>query len=698
MTKADLIIELGFEEMPAWMLQGAAEQFAALLSKGLEHNRLHGSPGAVWYTPRRIITEVREVPLRQGDLVETVVGPPASVAYDASGAPTKAALAFAQKNAVALNKIKVVRTSKGEYLSVSRRTLGEPTRRVLERLIPGAVADIQFPKAMTWSPDRFRFARPIRWIVALYGGKVVKFRVADVTSSRFTAGHRFLGRRRRIAVSSIEGLRRDLRENGVIADPAERRIRILEGLAREASACGGHLLGDPSLLETVVNLNEFPAVIHGSFERKFLALPQEILVTVLREHQRYFSVLGSDGHMLPAFLAVINLEPESTAKIRAGHERVLRARLADAAFFWDTDRKTELQSRTESLREVLFQEKLGSYHDKTLRVLGLLPRLAEMAGCSDQLTDLESAARIFKCDLLTEMVKEFPDLQGIVGGLYAKAEGYAEAVWRAIYEQYLPSSTDSASPSTRSSALLALADRLDTVCGSFTVGLIPSGSRDPFAVRRQGNGIIKILLDHHISGSLDRMIRWGLESFPSSSEETVVELKKFFEGRLRFILEEAGIAYDCINAGLAAGFDDIPDTRDRVTALQHVRAESDFLSVASSFKRIANILGQAGELGETVDPARLTEPEEIDLWHAYLELQPRIQQARSGRDYAAALRRLASIRQVVDNFFDKVLVMAPDPQIRNNRLALLSSLSRLFFGVADISEIVLSRSERSAPN
>ncbi len=697
MTKSDLIVELGFEEMPAWMLQGAAEQFAALLSKGLEDNRLHGVPGAVWYTPRRIITEAKGIPLRQDDLVETVVGPPASVAYDASGAPTKAAVAFARKNGVALNKIRVVRTPKGEYLSVTRRTRGEPTRRVLERLIPGAIAGIQFPKAMTWSPDRFRFARPIRWVVALYGGKVVKFRVADVHSSRFTTGHRFLGHGKRIAVSSIEGLYRDLRENGVIADPAARRSRILEGLAREAAACGGNPLADPRLLEMVVNLNELPAVIHGSFERRFLALPQEILITVLREHQRYFSVLGSDGRILPAFLAVINLEPESTAKIRAGHERVLRARLADAAFFWDTDRKTELQSRTESLREVLFQEKLGSYYDKTQRVLRLLPRLAEMAGCSDRLSDLESAARIFKCDLLTEMVKEFTDLQGIMGGLYAKAEGYAESVWRAIYEQYLPSSTDSASPSTRISALLALADRLDTVCGSFTVGLIPSGSRDPFAVRRQGNGIVKILLDREISGSLDRMIRWSLESFAPASEETVVELKKFFEGRLRFILEEAGIAYDCINAGLAAGFDDILDARDRVTALQLVRTESDFLSVASSFRRIANILGQAGDFGETVDPARLTEPEEFDLWQAYRELQPRVQQARIRRDYAAALRTLASIRPVVDTFFDKVLVMAPDPQIRSNRLALLSSLSRLFFGVADISEIVLSRSERSAP-
>ncbi len=696
MTKSDLIVELGFEEIPAWMLQGAAEQFAGLLSKGLEDSRLQGSPGVVWYTPRRIIAEVREIPLRQDDLVENVVGPPTSVAYDASGAPTRAALAFAQKNGVALDQLRAVRTPKGEYLSVIRRTRGEPTRALLERLIPTAVAGIQFPKAMTWSPDRFRFARPLRWIVALYGGKVVKFRVADVNSSRFTTGHRFLSRRKRIAVSSVEGLCRDLRENGVLADPTERRSRIQQGLAREAAACGGHPLEDPRLLETVVNLNELPAVIHGSFESRFLALPQEILVTVLREHQKYFSVLGSEGQILPAFLSVINLEAESTAKISAGHERVLRARLADAAFFWDTDRKTELYSRTESLREVLFQEKLGSYYDKTLRVLALLPRLAEMAGCSDQLPDLESAARMFKCDLLTEMVKEFTDLQGVVGGLYAKAEGYPETVWRAIYEQYLPSSTDSVSPSTRSGALLALADRLDTVCGSFTVGLIPSGSRDPFAVRRQGNGIVKILLDHEISGSLERMIRWSLESFSSVSEETVIELKKFFEGRLRFILDEAGIAYDCINAGLAAGFDDILDARDRVAALQQVRGETDFLSVASNFKRIANILGQAGEVAEAVDPAKFTEPAESELWQTYLEVQPCVQQARKDRDYAAALRTLASIRHVVDSFFDKVLVMADDLEIRSNRLALLAALSRLFFGVADISEIVLSRSDRSA--
>jgi len=703
MEKSELLVELGVEEIPAWMLEDAARQFAEGLVRALKSQRLSCETDLVWYTPRRLIVGLREIPICQEDLVEAVVGPPRSVAYDAQGNPTKAALAFAQKNGISVGKVKTVQTPKGEYLSIERRIKGEKTHKILEKLVPEAISKIQFPKTMHWTSDHFRFVRPLRWILALFHAKVVRFRIADVASSNFTVGHRFLGKSR-IVVSSPASLQQLLRENGVLAEPRERRTRIEEGLKREADACGGILVDDSALLETVTNLNEYPSVIRGSFETRFLSLPKEILITVMREHQKYFSLLDSAGKLLPAFLAVINLEADHSGLIRTGHERVLRARLADAAFFWETDRKIRLLEREESLKHVLFQEKLGSYYDKTRRVLVLLQKLTQRINRADLLDDLESAARIFKCDLVTEMVKEFTDLQGIVGGLYAEAEGYPETLWRAVYEQYLPKSTNSQSPSSVAGALLSLADRLDTVCGCFLVGLIPSGSRDPFAVRRQGNGILKIILDHRMSLSLSEMIQWGLSACLASSPqigaelhdrarmETHTNLKEFFEGRLRFLLEEMGYSYDCINAALAVGFDDPHDTLERLRALQAIREEVDFLSLASNFKRVVNILSQAGAVSGSPEESQMVEPAELALWRGYLQALPAVESARQNHDYSSALRSLASMRRVVDDFFDKVLVMAQDPAIRANRLSLLEKLSELFLSIADISQIVLEHS------
>jgi glycyl-tRNA synthetase beta chain len=344
------------------------------------------------------------------------------------------------------------------------------------------------------------------------------------------------------------------------------------------------------------------------------------------------------------------------------------------------------------LKNVLFQAKLGSYYDKTQRVLSLLPLLAARALHAELIPDLEAAGQIFKCDLVTEMVKEFTDLQGIVGGLCAQAEGHSENVWRAVYDQYLPKATNSPSPTTDAGALLALADRLDTVCGCFSIGLIPSGSKDPLAVRRQGNGILKIMLDYKMRLSLDQLITWSLNAHGSHSSETEKALKEFFEGRLRFLFEELGYAYDCINAALAVGFDDPLDALERLHALQSLRGEADLLSVASNFKRIMNILAQAEILSSDLDDSRMSDPAELALWHAFLHASPQVDSARQNHDYCSALRVLASMSTAVNEFFDKVLVMAKDPTIRGNRLALLKKLSELFLGVADISHMVIERS------
>jgi glycyl-tRNA synthetase beta chain len=691
MEKLELVVELGVEEIPASIIEDAARQFGEILTAGLEARRLSMGERTLWHTPRRIIAGIRDIPVRQDDLIETVTGPPRSVAYDPTGAPTKAAVAFAQKNGVSLSQLRIVQTPKGEYLSIERRLRGERTHRILQSLIPSAIGKIQFPKTMHWTQDHFRFARPLRWTVALFGGRIIRFTLAEVAASKYTAGHRFLGASR-IAVSSLVSLKEQLRENAVLVDPEERRAHISEGLLRESGACQGRVLEDPELLEMVVNLNEAPSVVRGSFETRFLALPQEILITVMREHQKYFSVVNDSGQLMPVFLTVVNLPSDHGGIIRSGHERVLRARLADAAFFWETDRKTSLGDREQSLKSVLFQEKLGSYYDKTQRILALLPRIAGALGRSDLAEDLRTAGRLFKCDLITEMVKEFTNLQGVVGGLYARAEGHPETVWRAVYEQYLPKSIRSPSPSSDSGAILALADRIDTVCGCFSIGLTPSGSGDPFAVRRQANGILKILFDRRWSVSLDQLLQWSLEAYGLSPQQTSAELKEFFEGRLKFLFEDMGYGYDCIQAALAAGFDDPLDALERLRALHEMREEPDFLSLASNFKRIANILSQAGSRSEPFEESRLDDPAEKDLWQCYLRVRPEVEAARKSHDYGKALRSLASMRGVVDTFFKEVMVMAEDPITRANRISLLNCVAELFKSIADISRIVVERS------
>ena len=690
MEKSELVVELGVEEIPASMLEDAARQLAELLVESLKAQRLPVGAQERLYTPRRIIVAIRDIPVCQDDLVEAIVGPPKSVAYDAAGVPTRAALAFAQKNGVPSSQLKIVQTPKGEYLSIERKVRGEKTHKILETLLPSVIGKIQFPKTMHWSADNFRFVRPLRWIVALFGGTRVRFKIADIKSSNFTVGHRFLGKPR-IVVSSLDSLKQKLRENSVLADPQERLARIGSELERQAQACGGRLLDDPELLKTVVNLNEMPSVIRGSFEPRFLSLPQEILITVMREHQKYFSVMNDKQELLPVFLAVVNLQSDAKGNIRTGHERVLRARLADAAFFWDTDRKIPIGNRESSLKKVLFQEKLGSYHDKTQRLLALLPKVAPVLGRSDLLADLESAACLCKCDLITEMVKEFTDLQGVVGGLYARAEGYPEPVWRAIYEQYCPKSSSASSPASDTGAILALLDRVDTVCGCFCVGLIPSGSGDPFAVRRQGNGILKIIFDHGLSVSLDALIQWSLHTHGRASDQTAGDLREFFEGRLRFLFEEMGFAYDCVNAVLAARFDDPLDALQRLRSLQAMRDAPDFLSLASNFKRIVNIVAQAGQDGGDLEESLLQDPAELALWQSYRRVQPEVQAAGKSHDYGAALRALASMRGVVDEFFKAVMVMVEDTAIRKNRIALLHCISQLFISVADISKIVIEK-------
>jgi glycyl-tRNA synthetase beta chain len=690
MERAELLLEIGTEEIPDSLLEATATELAMSLQEGLQSLRLESEPSAVWYTPRRLIVALRNIPIRQEDRIETVTGPPKRVAFDSEGAPTKAATAFAKKQGVDLSQLKISQTPKGEYISAVRQIRGELTSTLLQALLPKAIGNLQFPKTMFWTEDKFRFIRPLRWIVALFQGKVVKFTLADVTASHYTRGHRFTGREG-LTVSSLQSLRDVLRENDVLPDPAERKQLVAAGLEREAAAAGGTVLSDADLLESVVNLNECPSVICGRFDEGFLALPQEILITCMREHQKYFSVVDGQNNLLPCFLAVINLPGDDSGRIRSGHERVLRARLADAQFFWKTDLQTELLRREEALRAVLFQEELGSYYDKTQRMLRLVPLTAEMVGSTDVLPDLQLACRLMKCDLVTEMVKEFTDLQGVVGGLYARAEGYADPIWRAVYEHYQPKTGTSPSPESRLGALLSLVDRIDTICSCFSVGLIPSGSKDPFGLRRQGNGFLKILLDHRMSVSLKNLISAGLAAHTKAAPNISSDVMQFLQGRLRHLCDEMSFSYDSVNAALAAGYDDPLDAVERIRALEDVRKEEDFLALSTSFKRIMNILEKSQAQASKPDPTLMTDGSERALWEAYVRNQPQVEALRANHSYGPALRILASMRGVVDDFFDDVLVMDKNPEVRTNRLALLQQIAGLFLKIADISQIVVER-------
>lgn len=686
----ELLLEIGCEEIPAAFLQSAGEQLARSLEERLASSKIAFSGLSFYVAPRRLTVRIEELARRQNWSEQLEIGPPRQLAYDAGGRPTKAALAFAERWQVPVSKIEIVQTPRGEYLAVRRKLGGESTAKLLPALVASSIGSISLPRSMYWTEDKFRFVRPIRWLVLLYGGRVVRLEIAGVRSSNRTRGHRFLGSNS-IAVKDFAGYRDALRRNFVIVDQAERREAIARGLAQAASQTGGRALLDQELLETVVNLNEYPSVIAGRFDREYLALPAEILITVMKAHQKYFAVTDQEGRLLPWFIAVINTEPNT--EIVRGHERVLRARLADAKFFWEADAKQTLAERRHRLAQILFQEKLGSYADKTARLVELARAIGLSLGLSSSaLADVETAASLAKVDLTTEMVKEFPELQGIVGGLYARREGLPETVARAIYDHYLPRNIEERSPETIEGAVVSLADKLDSVAGCFAVGLIPSGSRDPFAVRRQANGAVKILLDHALRLSLADLIRSAVEILASSlsfdREKTLAELADFFQGRVRYVLEQRGLAYDEINAALAVGWLSPYEALCRAEALRAMRGEDDFRALATAHKRIKNILrGQepADELREDL----LVEEAERHLYLTFNQVKPKVEAAVAELDYYGALKSLVSMREPVDRFFDKVLVMAEDHNLRRNRLALLAKISRLFSQPGDISEIVL---------
>ena len=648
------LLEIGTEEVPDWMIQGALKSLAELAEQELRIQRLSYDNLQTDGTPRRLVLRLSGLPDKQPTVTKPVPGPPKS-------APQQAVLGFAKKQGVNPGDLHIEDTAKGAYYFYYRMEPGRATGEVLAEVLPGVIDGIVFPKTMYWKKPQDRFIRPIRWIVALLGNEVVPFEFAGVRSSNETSGHRRLGAAR-IPVT-VEQYEQQLRDNFVILSADERRAKIQDGIA----ALGVRLKPDPSLLETLVYLTEYPTPIAGDFDPQFLELPDEVLITVMRHHQKYFSVEDESGHLAPKFVAVMNTSADPQGLVRSGNERVLRARFNDARFFWQTDQRRKLADRVEDLAHVTFQAKLGSYLEKTGRVENLVKEL----GGDGHAT---RAARLAKCDLTTELVKEFTELQGVVGGLYARAQGEPEEVWQAVYDHYKPESMEDSIPRNTAGRLLSVADKLDTLRGCFRVGLIPTGSRDPFALRRAAQGIVKILVEGRLRLPLRRLL------------EGNTALEEFVLDRVRYYFKDIrGFRYDEVNAILVSGWDDLVDVESRLQAIQAVRPTENFEPLAASFKRIQNILRQAKFSGGGEINRQLLEPGPED--ELYREFE-RVRQAAATQDYQPALETIASIRPKVDLFFDKVLVNAPDERIRQNRLMLLHILLAEFSTIADFSEIV----------
>src|SRR5579872_2240612 len=602
----EFFLEIGCEEIPAGMIANAANELQVTLKKYLVLERLIDDDEVTTFgAPRRLVATCARVRLKQEDIRRETTGPPKSAAFDKEGAPTRVAEGFAAKYGVGVDKLFTVNTPRGEYVAVEQMVPGRKAAERLGEIIPRAIAEIPWPKAMYWTgATGLRFIRPIRWVVALLGGQKVPLEVGGVGAGTATSGHRFLGKSS-IVVRNYRDYLSKLEKNYVLALPEERRKKVEKELSTLASGNGFRVNEDAGLSELVVYLNEYPTAILGGFDPAYLELPEEILITVMRDHQKYFALERKDRSLAPNFLAVINLDQDKAGHIRAGHERVLRARFADARFFWETDQKCRLADYLPKLAAVTYQEKLGSYGDKVERLRDLSRWLAEQwfAGgiANASVAAADRAAELSKCDLVTEMVREFTELQGIVGGLYAKSQGESEEVAWAVYDHYKPSGLEDAIPRNIAGQAVALADKLDALVGCFAVGLVPSGSSDPFALRRAAIGIIKILVETKLPVPLSMAIARSAQSFTGGSRKIAVspaiqkQVLEFLLDRARFVLRERnGLAYDEINAALAAGADDLVDAIRRMEAIRAIRKTKNFEPLAVSFKRIRKILEKAG--------------------------------------------------------------------------------------------------------
>jgi len=699
---AELLFEIGCEEIPAGMLPKAEDDLRVNIEKLLAAEDLAKEATVETFsTPRRLTAWVRGLPFKQADFELEVTGPPKSVAYDAVGAPTRAALSFAEKQRVHVNSLYLVQTPKGEYVATKQVKAGRATEQILTAILPRAVHDLTWPRSMTWTGlSGPRFIRPIRWVVAVFDGKPLRVEVGGIAAGNSTRGHRFLGSAA-IRVSNFQDYEKKLQANGVIIRPVGRQEKIAKELEGFAKRGGIRIHEDSGLRTLVTHLNEYPTVIQGGFDPAFLDLPDEILVTVMRDHQKYFAVEKKSGELAAQFLAVINTDKDPKGIIRAGHERVLRARFADARFFWESDQKCRLADYLPKLERVTYESRLGSYRDKVERVRDIARWLSEqwfnLGMHQAHVAEADRAAELAKCDLVTEMVREFPELQGVVGALYARAQGESGEIADAVYDHHRPVGLDDPIPRNLTGCAVAFADKLDSVVGCLAVGITPTGSSDPYALRRAALGIVKIILERKLPVSLSLAIGAAGKALLTHKPKRGVtpdqesKILDFILDRARFVFrEKEQFAYDEIAAVFRAGADDLVDAQKRLLALRAIRKSRNFEPLAVSFKRIRKILEKAGVTSDgdrRVNPELFESPAERELYSAAQSAASRVQSLKRGGKYQEALEAIASLRPVVDKFFDGVMVMADKEEVRKNRLGLLAKLLGEFTTIADFSEI-----------
>jgi glycyl-tRNA synthetase beta chain len=693
MSKADLLIEIGTEELPPKALRTLMTAFGENVTAAIDEERLAHGAVHTYASPRRLAVVVEKLASGQEDRSVVQKGPPVSVAFDGDGNLTPAGAAFAKKCGVDAAQLGRSKTDKGEWLSHEATECGKLIDELLPALIEKALASLPIPRRMRWGAGDAEFVRPVHWVVLLHGSEVIAANILGIDSGSKSRGHRFHSSGP-IEIKDASSYVKTLESDGyVIADFERRRQMVVAGVTAAAAKAGGVVVDGESLFDEVASLVEWPVPITGGFDADFLRLPREVVVSTLTGHQRYFPVADESGALLPTFITVANLESSAPDKVRDGNERVIRPRLADAAFFWDNDRRLALAGRQDGLREVVYQHGLGSVFDKSMRVSALVAQMAEALELDA--SNVQRAAELSKCDLITGMVGEFPELQGTMGGYYATSDGETQAVADAIAEHYRPRFSGDALPASVDGRLLAVADKLDTLAGIFVIGKKPSGNRDPFGLRRNALGIVRLLIECDLDLDLHALIAAAIDLQPQGKgdqEPLPDELYTFITERLRryFLDRDSGLAAETFDAVLSRRPTSLVDFDRRLRAVQSFIKLEPAASLAAANKRIANILRRA-ESDDTVEVSEklLSEPAEIALWTELQSARGSVQPLLDERDYSAALNALSELRDPVDVFFDDVMVMADDEAIRNNRLALLGELRALFLHVADISRLSL---------
>ena len=685
----DLLFEIGMEEIPAGFLQPALTQLQdRFTAKAAELNFSHGAV-KVMGTPRRLALIVNDVEEKQRDTVEELLGPAKKAAFDGEGKPTRALEGFARSKGAAVSDLRPVETPKGEYMMLIREVKGTETASLLAGVLHSLILELSFPKSMRWGSNRQSFARPIQWLIALFGEEILRLSHEGIESSDTSIGHRFLDKSR-IAIRDAAHYEQQLGEHYVMVDPVKRRSQVVAEIKRAVAESkelrDGSVAIDEGLVDTVTNLVEMPFGVCGVFDEKFLQLPAEVLITSMREHQKYFPVVNSSGKLLPGFVAVNNTKVIDTDITRKGHQRVLRARLEDALFFFNSDRENRLESHVANLHGIIFQAKLGTMLEKKDRLVKLAKILADKIdpGLAE---DSCRAALLCKADLLSNMVGEFPTLQGIMGGAYALHDGEKETVATAIVEHYMPKRAGAEIPATDVGAILALADRFDTLAGCFGIGQVPSGTADPFGLRRISLAILNIIQGKGYSFSLRELIHKSLALYGDKvdgGQDTVAAVLNFVKARFANDCVSRGYQAEAVDAAASVNFDDVNECLQRINAMMQIRKEPAFKVLAASYKRIRNIIKDNRNV--EINPALFADGAESKLYKLFLEVRQEMGELVAAREYVKALEVMLRMKEPVDNFFDEVMVMAEDAEIRQNRLNLLTALGELILQIGDISK------------